>query len=511
MAADPNVAGATAVPFTNDSLALEGNYLWEIVQPQENALTVTQGQVLTFQIPASTDAMTSIGQTFLQVQGFFDIANDCDFEANVGVTTNPFLAAWLFRDVTLDINNVNVLPSQGLSQPISHLANIIKNRSFIDRETKALTHGYFPDSEGTGGEWNIDYYPTPFPTNDPAAALKEDVAQAYLVGPQLSNLYQSGQMKRRVKYLEGEAATANQRLFSLTIPLSDLGFETSAWLPPNCTMRLRMMRGSDIALVKGPPTQCGGATGLGGANAAAPPFTFAGWGARVFVARKQLKYNALTDLTNAWVYRAMKMPYEKIRTSTSYFTADTANVNVVGVLTGPTPKCVMAFVQKVDAFNQVVPAGGGWAPAAGLAPQDESYWTNAYLSMGTSRTYPVQALNQSPSTRTIINLGSGGAVGVFAPLGIDHVNFDLSQIYAMYVATAHKYPFLKDVDFTNIQPLCFQITHESMNGWTEAEDVTLQFHGVFAGTVPAAAYVLTLVSFTDSIVEIRSTLETLVS
>ena len=505
--AHPSVLGAGSVPVTQDSLELNGNQLWEQVLALENTLASTQGSVITFQIPASTDAMTSIGETYVEVQGYFLKAAAVDYQDSLSVTTSPMLAAMLFRDVTLEINGTTVVPSQGLNQPYCTVASMIKNRPYTDRITEDITECLILDSAGSGATWNQDFDPLPVTPDDGTAVVNTVINNIFKRFPQYLQLYTSGEYRRRQIYLEGAAGqpASAARAFSLKLRLADLGFDTrGAWLPPNTTMRLRMVRSSDNALVRGMPAQI---AALGGGALTAPPFTISGQGIRAFVARKTLKPHVLQELTAAQIERPLKVPYEQIRATATFFAAGVQNMTVVGALSGPTPKCVYAFTMRADTLNQTIPGGGVWSPAMALAPAQNVYWNNVTLSLGGSRTYPVHPFSQSPGvfTRNFPNNNwlSGGAADLSTNAGA----LDLAQIYEMYRTTCNPLPFLKAEDFTNIQPLCFQITHDSIDGWDEAEDVSLQFKGNFTGD-PGYTYVLLLVSFTDGIIEIRATGET---
>ena len=121
------VVNATHVPYTQGSLAYEGNHSWDVINPLENVLDIGEQKYITWQAQSSND-MTDIGESFIQVRGYLDIgATDAEWgptsngHPDCGVT--PFISAALFEDFTLEINGTTVVQSQGESQPYCVLGN----------------------------------------------------------------------------------------------------------------------------------------------------------------------------------------------------------------------------------------------------------------------------------------------------------------------------------------------------------------------------------------------------
>ena len=141
----PEVAHASGYWPTQDSLAQGGNEQWETYAAQEAVVNVSADDILTWQIPPST-SMTDIGESFIKITGHFLVSAGVNFTdtntANSTLAPVPFLSAALFNDVTLEVNGVSVVPSQGIAQPYAVVMNVIKNEGFAERADGDLTKGY---------------------------------------------------------------------------------------------------------------------------------------------------------------------------------------------------------------------------------------------------------------------------------------------------------------------------------------------------------------------------------
>ena len=152
----------------------------------------------------------------------------------------------------------------------------------------------------------------------------------------------------------------------------------------------------------------------------------------------------------------------------------------------------MVFVVQDAAINQT---SDGSVNPMDLAPQGLSVWQNVALKVGGARTYPVQPLSMATNDSYIT--------------GINGNSLDLGVLYQLYRACANDKPFLRDIDFTNIQPLCFPIS-ATKEAWDPSEEVSLSFQGRLSG-VPPSNYSIVMVSFTDSIIEMTKEGQVLVT
>jgi hypothetical protein len=88
---------------------------------------------------------------------------------------------------------------------------------------------------------------------------------------------------------------------------------------------------------------------------------------------------------------------------------------------------------------------------------------------------------------------------VYAPLTRLHVRNILGFRYELYRACANEQPFLNDIDFTNVLPLCFPIAG-SKEVWNLTEDVSVSFQARLSAA-PTAKYAVVMISFTDALME----------
>lgn len=112
----------------------------------------------------------------------------------------------------------------------------------------------------------------------------------------------------------------------------------------------------------------------------------------------------------------------------------------------------------------------------------------------TSIQLPTTALELMPISYTVPPMGS----------------IDVAEMYQMYRQTANRYPFLNDVDFATINPLCFKIqTHKVGRAmFDEHEETSIQFNAQLNAPPRDAQgrlirYAVLTVGFYDSIAEIE--------
>jgi hypothetical protein len=158
------------------------------------------------------------------------------------------------------------------------------------------------------------------------------------------------------------------------------------------------------------------------------------------------------------------------------------DINLSNQLAGPTPSAVFVFVVPDAAINQT---SNGETNPAQLYPGDGSVFQNVSLSVGGYRKYPIQPLSMVSNTNADPNI-SGSSL-------------DLATAYELYRACANEQPFLNDIDFTNVLPLCFQIGG-SKESWNLTEDVSVSFQARLSAA-PTAKYAVVMISFTDALME----------
>lgn len=439
---DP-VAGAFTIPPTQTDVAYQGNHAYDTFPSQEIASGTNPGDVLSWNVPPVLDAMTDLAESYIVFNGYYTL--DTDLFLNTSLSTPPFLAAFLVNDLSMEMNGTTVVPSQGVGTPYAHIASILKNYPATEKQSNTFTQALLLDDFNQTGAWGT-----------------------FGTGPQ--NV-------RCGYYLASSAANAPQRPFSLTFKLTDAGLRSKGgWVPPNTSMRIRCRRSPTAQL------RIGSATDITTYN---PTYTLNS--ATLYVSRKVLSPSAKMRIASAWPSAPMRLPFERTRTAISWYPASITDVSVVSQLAGPTPSAVWAFIVPQAAINGT---SNGTISAAEMRPHGLSHFTNATLSIGGSRTYPIQPLN------TIYAQGGVGGSFLNNNLG----TLDFSQMYEMYRASAHTAcPFLSDTDFSNIAPLCFQIGTRSDGGWDLGEEVSIQFAANLNVNQPNP-FALVLISFTDTMI-----------
>jgi hypothetical protein len=386
------VVGAASVPPTQVDVAYGGNYLYDQYQCNEAVSGVVAGQYISFTCNPTFEAMTDVGESYIYVQGYYQLDADV-LAGNLSVTTPPFLSACLFNDFTLSINGTQIVASQGIAQPYAMVANIIKNQSSSDRANGQLTEGYLLDPYG---------------------------------GTQITAGVNASSDQRRVLYMEKAAANSAARPFGLVYRLADAGLRTKGgWLPPNVQLQIRARRTQPNFMRIGAPAEV---------TAANPVFVFTS--ATAMIARKILSTESRARIENIWNSQPLRLPFERIRTSVNWFQAGAQDINLSNQIAGPTPSAVMVFVIQDTAINQT--STGVDNPMA-LAPLGNTAWQNVSLSVGGARKYPVQPLSMLTNTSYDPNVAGN--------------TLDLGVAYQLYRACANESPFLNDIDFTNILPL----------------------------------------------------------
>lgn len=434
------VASATQVPSTQASVAYEGVENYDIIYPNE-AITsnTTPGTFVTWQAPM-VSSMTDISESFIFIRGYFDIAANqtVNDQTNQYAGVSDMLSLAMFQDVTIELNGVQVVQSQGVAHPICALADVIKNEPYTVSLTDKITRGFFLTERYDGDEPILERQYYVDGTRNPADP-----------GP-----------------------SPTERQITLVYRMSDLGLRTrSSWLPPDVAIRIRV-KTSPSELLRRDLEGTGTDT-----TAAALEWKFTQ--ADLYLARRKLKAQAAVDLDAAWKLSSCKVPYERVQSNVTFIDANALSINITNALAGPTPKSVMVFMLKQDAL--LGNNANGLNPIFGaLKPVDDTHWQNARLSLGGGRFYPIQPFTADSSTNFPGN--------------------DWALMYQMYRATANASPFLKDSNFDSIKPLCFQIA-ATKSAYDEVEETSIQFQAQLSGAQNSGMAVV-MVSFTDHIIEI---------
>jgi hypothetical protein len=478
------VSGATEVPETQASIAVGGERLWEVFAANE--VGVDFGGTVSIDVPASTD-MTDLDQSWIEIKGYYHMNEDANkgdvtIEGPSAVGVPPFLAALALNDLTVDFNGTPVLTSQGNSQPWAMIANIITNGTRRDRESNDVTCGYDLDAPFTGSKFEY------------AQGVRVVLPDPPVAGPldvNAAGVYNPGGTRRQRYYLVIPKGGLNSlRQFTLMYRLADAGLSSPNWVPPNVSMRIRARRTGWQAMVQGEKTAIALAfPGPGGTQVKQGGFTTSS--IQMYVARKQLTASAKESMAAAWLERPMKMTYTRVRTSTQYYAAATANPTIINALGGVLPRSVMILAMPAALINGT---GDGDVPPCVLGAPVDATWSNVTLSAGGGRTFPLRPLSIT-----------GGYQPSNPPGGPDTTStYCLGELYSMYRATLkHGDPFLSASDFTNIAPLCLQIGAQT-TAWDVLEDATLQFQGTLTGVPFTSQYALMMISFTDALIEIES-------
>jgi len=366
------------------------------------------------------------------------------------VTVPPAVSLALFNSVSLEMNGAIVYPSQGVAQPYAALANVLKNEPAAEREAGELDRGYifnqmYEFDEGSEERRFI------------CLTRDQDVSNT-----------QAG----------GEAHSQAQKV-TFTVRLADIAMRTNGtWLPPDTQLRIRARRCEDLSLIQRISDAAAGDADWTALMAAANNFSVQISSADLYVARKTLKPHVAQRMAEAWPERPLTVPFEAVRTFTSWHGVADTTVNVVGALAGPTPTCVYAFFVSQAGINGT--GADGKSPLFACAPDDGTTLSNVSLSIGGARTYPVHPYQGAANTRFPGNV---------------------AQLYQMYRMTANGHPFLRSQDMAALRPVCFQIGTRGHSHMDSMEDVSVQFKATLSAP-QAAAYCVVLVSFTDSTLEL---------
>lgn len=441
------VALASVVPPTQHSVQYGGNYLYDQYQMNEVASAVTAGQYMSFTCNPSFDAMTDVGESFIKIVGYYTLAALKGIPTDgAAVTTPMFLAAAFANDVTFTLNGNPITPSQGFVQPYVNAVWTALNMSYTDRMCGQVTEGYILD--------------LPYMNN---MAEVQNVATA-----------DSQQLLRQKAYMSATAGNSGQRPFSLTLRLKNYGLtvDGGAWLPPNTAMQIRMRRAPDEAMRQGPSAQI---------SATSPVFTLNS--ATCYLARKVLTPAARMSLDAAWRETTLKVPFQRARTSTTWFSATDTNINIPNALAGPTPRTVVAIMVPQKSINCNGDGTEALMQMSGFA--FNTSLSDVSLTFGGGRGWPVQPLSTEPAVSFVAGWAGG--------------SFDMSQMYQMYRAAANENPFLTDLDFGNVAMLVFPIGTQK-DAWDTSAEVSCSFRATLKYQ-PGYDYAVILMSFSDTIIE----------
>lgn len=446
-AAHPKVMASGTVPYTQNSVAYNGNQFWDVVPMMTSAPGATEGTQLTWNISPVSDAWTALDETFINFKGYFQLANSvaAGSGTNDSVTTIAMFQQWLMDNVVIEINGVPVIQSQGRLSPLCSVTNIVMNEPYFELEQSKVTRAYSLDDPGFGAASGV------LTGNDGGQLRQDDYMQCNLLNFQ-----------------------PEDRPFSVIVRLSDY-IRTSEWLPPNTSIRISARRNKDIELVQGAAAEVANANPVYTSNSM-----------DVYVSRKKMRPNALADYMAAWQVRPRTITFENFRGQSFLFPAGQNTANIVGALGGPTPKYVVAWVTN-EAGLVGTGTGDDQTIATNLAPEEDHIFTNTYLTLGSEgRTTPLRPINLNN-----------------AP-DINNNTLEYAELYQLYRQVARK-SFLQDRQFENIMPIVFPIgmTDIGDGGWDEADEVNINFTTTLAGPGTTYNWAVVLVAAYTNILSIN--------
>lgn len=399
---------------------------------------------------------------------------------NEGFTVPFNLPAFMFNDVTLELNGTQVITSLGQDQPYAMLANVLKNEPYHIRKAGEQDRAYYIGDCGKG-----------------LAGLRE------------------GDEGRRDMFLKTQNQYADlnstdlgqQQTFSMTYRISDCGFNTwGSWVPPATEIRLR----TKLADLTNMTYIAGYKKGIMD-SLQRPYWRFQK--AELLVARKVLTPHARDAFSDTWGQTPCKLWFEQVRVFRQSFAASNQTINIINALAGPSPKCVFAFaIPESDILGSTLGSNptnlrlGAPSVPSGTTPTTYNptsvYWEDVRLSIGGARTYPIQSWSGFQQNERDI---------IYSPWKGKARDRNISQLYQMYQSTCNEAPFLTSADFAcMVQPLCFQLEEKHHgSSWSPGEDTSIQFSARLSGS-QSERFTVMLVSFTDSIVEITKDLDTTV-
>jgi len=390
---------------------------------------------------------------------------------NENLTVPVSLPAFMFNDVTLELNGTQVITSLGQDQPYAMLTNVLKNEPYHIRKAGEQDRAYYIGDCGKGLQ-----------------GLRE------------------GDKGRRDMFLKGQsqyrdlstAQASMQQNFSMTYRISDCGFKTwGSWVPPATEIRLR----TKLADLTNMTYMTGYKKGIMD-YVQRPYWQFTK--AELLVARKVLTPHARDAFSDTWGITPCKLWFEQVRVFRQSFDGSNQTINIINALAGPSPKCVFAFaIPESDILGKDLGSNPtNLRLGAPLSGSTAVYWEDARLSIGGARTYPIQAWSGfSQNENDVLD----------SPWKGQARNRNIAQLYQMYQSTCNEAPFLTSADFScMIQPLCFQLEEKHHgSSWSPGEDTSIQFSARLSAA-QSDRFTVMLVSFTDSIVEITKDLDTTV-
>lgn len=495
--AHPSVARAAEVPSTQMSVEYLGTNYFEEFYSNETASNVSPEGFISWDVPGSAE-MTALDDCFIEVRGSYvlnattDAGNIAPFATgangqwaptNQTVAPAEMLSCAIFKNVTVDLNGVSIVTSEGSNQPFAQFANVIKNESYVDRICGQFDKGYILDSPNallpnSGGATlytnNVYQYGT-LPTGQAGTTTS----------PSFIRVLNQGVIDRQNAFLANinnldaytiPYNTGSTRTFSITVRLADLGLRCgSKWLPPNIPIRVTAQRTTKQFMREGDPAQT-----------TAVDLQFNLTSAKMMMHRYKLRSDTAQQLQMAWMERPLKIPWERVRTQVQIISSSLTNVNIINALAGPTPSSVYVMFMPASSINE---NSDGGMPSFRLGPTNQaSYIQSAKLTVG-GKTFPANSIQQYAATLN---------GRITAP--------DISEIYQMYRQTCNRNPFLTSGDFTNKQILCFQLGTRT-DGWDVAETTSLSFEAQFSAapfhdiTGQPVNWACMLVSFTPSAIE----------
>jgi len=322
------------------------NDVWNVIQASESVAASGEGSILTFPLPAVTNQLTLLKDSWIRVQGYYLLAADCipSVPTNASVSVPPFLSTVIFSTYELTINGTVVRANTDSLTPYATLISNLMNQEYGEFATQDFTQGNIYDTTDQGFTDN-------YSLNLGAAA-------------------------RRTLYLAGTAVTSPTRTFSMTVKFSDI-FDCPDAIPPNSEIRLAVTRNQNTCLIQGSATDVGTVDPI-------YKMTAATW----MVRRLRLTEAAASALDMSWEKRAARMNFQRIRQTSRLISTGATSLQVNNVLPGSRPsRVVVAVIPTIHMTSAA-------SPYYGCTLEGNTVMTDIYLTLDGSRRYPLQSFSQ---------------------------------------------------------------------------------------------------------------------
>lgn len=475
----PALDRSFAIPPTVEGLGPDGLQLYDQFPSNEQIPASMGGTLFSWDLNANTRGWTVPAECFILLRGFVSITKDFDpynavTPVGLTATTSPVLSASMFDNVEIQFDDTIVVQSEGSNQPWCHLASVIMNESWADRQSGDLNRGYILDAPMMGAYMNANRTGLS-PAPNPEAMKRSDLYIGY-----------PGQITAPKPVT---SVGANTRQFDIVVRLSDLGFRCNDWIPPGVTIRVRARGLPEGFRFQGVPADLQlGATGIEPLYTLSARPTF-------YVSRRMLDAVVHESMVRQWRTVGITMPYQRVRSVTASVPAGQQSCDITNVFPGRCPTSVVAFFVRESAYN----GNSNWDnPPFALAPPGVQ-WRNTRIQVGGGRFYPIMQLNTQP-----------GQLGPH-PSSLASLTLTTGELYQLYLKSANSDPFLRESDFTNIQPVVFPIQEQMRAAGllNFGGDTAITFHTEFTAPPEDAvggqfAWKIILIAFSDRLLSIHA-------